>query len=184
MANETQGSCGSWLIFIVCARPDAQPLIKNVQSGIVPKSRGISSVGRAIGSQSIGRGFESPILQRFFTKQLDLTHFNNRITKQAIGGFETEQSCTPLFKAKALLRLCAAWRRRDCGGGLEGANRMFATGSRIPHSPIEGGTLSEKQARYILKTAEQVIYFLGRFCLADSGKCRRIKQLQELAQNL
>ena len=26
--------------------------------------RGISSVGRAIGSQSIGQGFESPILQR------------------------------------------------------------------------------------------------------------------------
>lgn len=26
-------------------------------------SRGISSVGRAIGSQSIGQGFESPILQ-------------------------------------------------------------------------------------------------------------------------
>jgi hypothetical protein len=30
----------------------------------------------------------------------------------------------------------AAWMRRDYAGGLEGANRMFATGSRIPCSNL------------------------------------------------
>ena len=38
-------------------------LINNAKFVIFSKPRGISSVGRAIGSQSIGQGFESPILQ-------------------------------------------------------------------------------------------------------------------------
>ncbi len=36
--------------------------------------RGISSVGRAIGSQSIGQGFESPILHRFLVRASPINH--------------------------------------------------------------------------------------------------------------
>jgi hypothetical protein len=38
-------------------------------------------------------------------------------------------------RRKPCYRYAGTGRAGECGGGLEGANRMFATGSRIPLSP-------------------------------------------------
>ena len=80
-------------------------------------------MARAIGSQSIGQGFESPILQRLKSRQKAALYIFSKLGIRNGACAERKRGGADRMSAAA------------GGDGLEGACRMQATGSRIPYSP-------------------------------------------------